>query len=854
MGERPSGTVTFLFTDVEQSTRLLAELGADAYGEALEEHVRRLREAFRAGYEVDTQGDALFYAFARADDAVRAAAEGQRALDGLPVHVRMGIHTGQPTIVGDRYVGLDVHRAARICAAAHGGQVVLSQTTLDLADAETRDLGEHRLKDMRQSQRLHQLIAPGLETDFEPLRTLVNRPTNLPAQSTPFVGRVAELKAVQELLADEAVRLVTLTGPGGTGKTRLAVQAAAEAVELFPNGVWLVPLEAVHDPELLLPAIAQTLGLFESGERPLAAALREHLAGQHILLVLDNFEQLIDAASIVSDLLDGSPGLQVIVTSRARLRIAAEHALPVPPLALPDPGASLTPRTLREYEAVALFVERAQTVVPEFTITDENAPAIAELCVRLDGLPLAIELAAVRVKLLPPQALLARLGQRLDLLRGGGRDRPERQQTLRAAIDWSFDLLGATEQRLLAALSVFAGGFRLDAAEGICDADLDALESLLENSLLRSEERPDGEARFSMLESIRDYGHEQLENEGAAGDLSERHARWYAAWLEQRANERLRGRPIGDWEPEDEEHDNVRAALAWARDRGEVDLELGFAGAAGLFWAGRGHLTEGSRWLDDVLARSQDADPRLRARALVAAAAHARRQGEYGRADDLAAQAQGVLEQVDDKPLLAAALVTRGIAAEARGDLAAEERHYEAAEQLFREIGNVAGLNALLNNRGYADIVRGNFESAERRLGEAVESLTGDAGRFAAANHGLVLAQLGRLDEAEARFAALIHDAVAGGSSPEILLYAFEGLAFVAGSRAEDLRAAELWGVSTAIRDATGYALATAEQRFHDELVPEVRGRLGDADFGRAWNLGRQLSFQQATALALRGR
>jgi non-specific serine/threonine protein kinase len=617
--------------------------------------------------------------------------------------------------------------------------------------------------------------------------------------------------------------------------------------------VWLVSLEAVHDAALLLPAIAQTLGLFESGQQPLAAALREHLAGQRVLLVLDNFEQLINAAKTVGDLLDGSPGVQIIVTSRARLRITAEHAFPVPPLGLPDTRAELTPEALAEYEAVALFVERAQTVVPGFTMTNENAPAIAELCVQLDGLPLAIELAAARVKLLPPQALLARLGRRLDLLRGGGRDRPERQQTLRAALDWSFDLLETTEQRLLARLSVFAGGFRLDAAEAICDADLDSLDALLENSLLRSEERPDGEPRFFMLETIRDYGAELLQREGVAGDLHERHAQRYGAWLEHRADERLRGRLIGEWQPEDEEHDNVRAALEWARDNGDVELELRFAGAA-LLWAARGHLTEGSRWLDDVLARSQDADPRLRARALVAAAAHARRQGEYGRAEGLAAQAQRPLEEADDKPFLAAALITRGIAAEARGDLAAEERHYESAELLFREIGNVEGLNALLNNRGYADIVRGNFESGERRLGEAAESLPGEAGRFAAANHGLALALMGRLTEAEARFAALIQDASAGGSSPEILLYAFEGLAFVAGSAAEDLRAAELWGVSTAIRDATGYALATAEQRFHDELVPEVRGRLGDADFGRAWHLGRQLSFEQATAFALRGR
>src|SRR5262245_19091439 len=358
MDALPRGTVTFLFTDIEGSTRLLAELGTDAYGGALEEHRTRLRAAFRAGHEVDTQGDSLFYAFEGAEDAVLAAAEAQRALSGSPVRVRMGMHTGQAAIVGDGYVGMDVHRAARICAAAHGGQVLLSQTTRDLATVETRDLGEHRLKDLTRPQRLHQLVATGLETEFPPLATLENRPTNLPAQATPLVGRSAELEAIRALLADETARLVTLTGPGGTGKTRLALHTAAEAVEQFPNGVWLVALEAVTEPALLLPTIAQTLGLFESGDRPLESIIHEHLAGQRVLLVLDNFEQLVDAAPAVSALLEESPQLRVVVTSRAPLRLAAEHVFPVPPLPLPDPGSLPELEALTQFDAVALFIER----------------------------------------------------------------------------------------------------------------------------------------------------------------------------------------------------------------------------------------------------------------------------------------------------------------------------------------------------------------------------------------------------------------------------------------------------------------------------------------------------------------
>ena len=854
MDELPSGTVTFLFTDVEKSTQLLAQLGADDYGQTLEEHRRLLREAFAAGHEVDAQGDSLFYAFDRADDAVLAAAAGQNALAGQPIRVRIGIHTGQPSIVGDGYVGLDVHRAARICAAAHGGQIVLSQTTRDLVDVEARDLGEHRLKDLTQPQPLYQLLAPGLETEFVPLRTLENRPTNLPAQTTPLVGRGGEVDALLTLLADESVRLVTLTGPGGTGKTRLALHAAAEAVELFPHGVWLVSLEALHDPALLLSTIAQTLGLYESGDRPLQETIREHLASQRVLLVLDNFEQLLDAAPAVADLLNAAPHVKAVVTSRAPLRLAAEHTFPVPPLALPDPDALPALESLSQYEAVALFLERARAVAPTFAVTEENAPAIAELCVRLDGLPLAIELAAARVKLLPPQALLARLGQRLELLRGGARDRPERQQTLRAALDWSYDLLNAEEQGVFARLSVFAGGFRLDAAEAVSDASLDAVERLLENSLLRSEERPDGEPRFFMLESIREYARERLDQDEGANGLQERYARWYAEWLEERTNERLTGRLMGNWEPEDEEHDNIRAALAWARETGEVELELQFAASAGLFyWPNRGHLTEGRRWLDDVLARSQDADERWRARALVAAGQHAWRQGQHERCEAFAAEAQTIAERTGEQPTLGYTLVLRAIAAEWRGDPEAEDRYYDAAQAIFREVGHREALYTILNNRAYAEIIAGDFASAEPRLREIAASAKGVSGLFARANHGLALAQLGRLDEAEACYADILQaGSTTADRSTEMVLYGFEGLGAVAAARADDVRAVRLWAVSAAVRDATGYMLAPAERRLHDELAPEVRGRLGEAAFDRAWNEGRQLSFEEAMSLALR--
>jgi predicted ATPase len=852
VGELPSGTVTFLFTDVEGSTQLLDDRGANEYGALLEEHRRRLREAFAAGYEVDTQGDALFYAFARADDAVEAAARGQRALDGLPLRVRMGLHTGQPTIVGEGYVGLDVHRAARICSAAHGGQVLMSQTTRDLAEAQTRDLGEHRLKDLSQPQRLHQLVAAGLATELPPLKTLENRPTNLPVQATPLVGRASELRELSALLAREEVRLVTLTGPGGAGKTRLALHAAAEAIDRFPNGVWLVSLEAIEEPALVLPTVAQTLGLFESGDRPLADAVTDHLRDQRLLLVLDNFEQLLDSSPVVNDLLGASTQVKVLVTSRAPLRLAAEHVFPVPPLRLPSLHALRTVASVSQYEAVALFAERARAVAPAFAVTDDNAPAVAELCLRLDGLPLAIELAAARVKLLPPQALLARLGQRLELLRGGPRDRPERQQTLRATLDWSFELLDEEQKRLFARLAVFAGGFRLEAAETVCAAGLDAIEALLEINLLRSEEQPDGEPRFFMLETIRDYASEQLEKHDESTELHARHAQWVGDWLESRAADRSAGRLIGNWEPEEEEHDNARAALTWARETGDIDRELQLAAAAGRFyWPNRGLFTEGRRWLDDALTRSNGADEHRRALVMLAAAHLAWRQGDAGRCEALAAEAQAVLERVDDRPALAHAFVARAIAAEFRIDLEGETAFYEKAERLYRELGHTPGLESVLNNRAYAEIVAGDFESAERRLREIADFASGEARVFALANQGLALARLGRLEEAAARFADILQNKTRESRSTEIHIYALEGLASVAGKRGDDVRAARLWAASAAIRDATGFVLAAAEQRFHEEVTAEVQARLGREAFARAWNEGRWLSLEQAVELAL---
>jgi class 3 adenylate cyclase len=477
----PTGTVTLLFTDIEGSTRLLERLG-DRYVEVLAEHRRLLRAAFARfhGCEVGTEGDAFFVAFAKASDAVAAAVAGQRMLaahpwpDGTVLRVRMGIHTGEPIMVGQDYAGLDVHRTARICSAGHGGQVLLSGATRELLGAELpsavrlRDLGESRLKDLTEPQRLFQLVIPGLPADFPALRTLGTGPIQVPVPLTRFVGRQRELADIRTLLARDEVRLLTLTGPGGTGKTRLAVHAAADLQGAFPDGVVFIDLASATDPGLVPPTIAQTLGIRETAERSLVESVAQQLGDRRLLLVVDNFEQVLAAAPAVVELLAACGRLKALVTSRVALHVSGEHTYPVPPLSLPDREAS-DARDVASSEAVTLFVDRAQAVDPEFAVTEANTPVLAEICRRLDGLPLAIELAAAHIRLLTPQALASRLGRRLQLLKGGPRDVSARQQTLRATIDWSYDLLETDEQTLFARLAIFAGGCTLEAAEAICD-------------------------------------------------------------------------------------------------------------------------------------------------------------------------------------------------------------------------------------------------------------------------------------------------------------------------------------------------------------------------------------------------
>jgi len=599
MAAPPSGTVTLLFSDIEGSTRLLRRTGG-AYPALLERHRTLLREAFerRGGHVLGAEGDEFFVAFDSAADAAAAAADGQRALaghdwpDGNEIRVRMGLHTGEPRPVDGTYVGLDVHVAARVMAAGHGGQVVVSEATRSLlgTSVEVRDLGEHQLKDLAGPQQLYQLEIDGLPAEFPPLNTLDDRFTSLPSVPNTFVGRERELAEAAELLARDDVRLLTLLGPGGTGKTRLALQLAENLRDRFPGGAAFVFLTPVRDPDLVVPAIAQALGLREQPGESALETLVEYLRGKQLLLVLDNFEQVLAAAPALSTLLAQAPGLKLLATSRSPLRLSGERAYRVPQLALDD--------------AVELFAERARAAASDFRVTDENAETVAEICRRLDGLPLAIELAAPRVRTLTPRALLRRLDQRLPLLTGGSQDADERQRTLRDTIAWSYDLLSERERTLFRQLAVFVGGFRLEAAAAVGDsADvLEDLDSLVEKSLLlRLREDSDGEPRFWMLETIREYAREQLDAAGELEGTRRRHGAWFAQLAECLDTEAETGDQSASVARLADDYPNLRAAIERAREDRDGELLLRLASALWPFWSTRGYVAEGRQALEDAL-------------------------------------------------------------------------------------------------------------------------------------------------------------------------------------------------------------------------------------------------------------
>src|SRR5215211_3906572 len=739
MTDLPTGTVTFLFTDIEGSTGLLQTLG-DRYPAVLDEHAAILRKAVAdaGGIEVSTHGDAFFVVFTSPAAAVRAAVAAQLALadhdwsPGPPVRVRMGLHTGEGTRGGDDYAGLDVHRAARIADAAHGGQVIVSDTTRALVEqalpdgAALRDLGPHRLRGLAEPERLHQLAADGLPDEFPPPRTLDARPGNLPVALSSFVGRESEIAEVERLL--DQTRLLTLTGPGGSGKSRLALAVAADLLLRFRDGAWFVDLAPVTDPALVLSAVANALGVPEAADRPILDGVKEHLRDRELLCVLDNFEQVAEAGPVLEELLTAAPGLRTVVTSRVVLSLRGEQEYAVPPLPVPDPER--LPRDPAELEAMAavrLFRERAAAASPRFALTAANAPVVAEITARLDGLPLAIELAATRTKVLTPEQILDRLKRRLALLTSGPRSLPKRQQTLRAAIAWSYDLLEEAERRLFARLSAFTGGWTFEAAEAVCEPEafgldaLDGLTSLVDKSLVRRVEPPGRPARFSMLETIREFGLEQLETLGDAEELRRRHAGWFLD-LATDAEPHLTADDQGEWLDRcDSEHANIRAALRWAVEAGQADRAQAAAGALWRFWQQRGHLAEGRRWLEEVLAMPSGQGPTpARAKALTGAGGIAWWQEDMAAAQVFYEQALAIERELGDPARIAEALYNQGFILGARGDFDAAVRLFEESLALFRGAGDETGMARAEWMIVIRDLIAGDLDGTVARAEEAV--------------------------------------------------------------------------------------------------------------------------------------
>ncbi len=805
----PTGTVTFVFTDIEGSTRLLAELGSGRYGAELELHRERVRRAVTAhgGFELGTEGDAFFVVFARASDALSAAGDVQAALTGGPVRVRIGIHTGEPLIVAGNYVGLDIHKAARICDAAHGGQVLVSQTTRDLAGNGLRDLGEHRLKDLTAPARLFQLGT----VEFPPLRTL--RPTNLPVQPGPLLGRRQELAELKALAA--ANRMVTLTGPGGSGKTRLALELAGALSDQYQDGAWWVPLAAVTDLGLVLPTIAQMLGARDE--------LREHLRGKRVLLLLDNLEQVLDVAPLIAELLGSLPDLRVIATSRERMAISFEQEYPVAPL--------------DEAAAEELFVSRARQLTPDF----EPDEAVSELCGRLDRLPLALELASSRVKLMTPAQILSRIERRLDLLTTGRRDAPARQATMRAAIEWSFELLSESEQALFRGLGVFAGSFELEAAEAVCSTDLDGLQSLTDKSLLRR----DAHGRFFLLELTREYALERLRATGEEASVRRRHADWFLG-LARRAKNPLRSADQGFWLSRlRADSDNFRVVLAWSL---EEDLAQGIelAVTLGDSWEMHGQHQELVDWLERALATPGATDPRTRAVGLKAYGDGLIYAEQFDRAHESLEESLVLFRELGDRRAEASVLNRLDMAAWAQGDIQQALELAESALAIYREEDDLRGTALSLAHVGVDLLEIGNVERGTAMLEEARAIYSDLDDRIALAGFLHTLGDLA-LDRRDPQAAENHY-----GEALEIALelddertemYCVAGLACVAALLEGARSAGRLWRATEAAENRLEMRILAAERVRYERVLSSLQH---DESFRAGYEAARDIDLTQA--------
>jgi predicted ATPase/class 3 adenylate cyclase len=747
----PTGTVTFLFADIENNTTLWQQHQA-AMATAMAHYHDLLSQAVARhnGVVFKTTNDRMCAAFADAPNALAAALEVQRLvrnarwepIDALPV--RSVLHTGTAEPRDGDYMGLPLVHSESLLAAGHGGQILLSQVTWQLVrdalpeELELRDLGRHRLKDLNHFERIFQLVAADLPADFPPLTTL-DHLTNVPVQLTSFIGREQAIASACATLRRADVRLLTLTGPGGMGKTRMGIKLATSLLADFDDGVCFVGLAALHAPELVAPTIAKTLGVIGAEGRSPIIRLTEWLRRKQMLLLLDNFEHLAAAAPLVSEILAACRHVKILVTSRMPLRLYGEYEVEVPPLTLPDLSQAPAAEQFIQYEAIRLFVARAQAVKPDFALTDGNARAIAELCHRLDGLPLAIEIVAVYSKLFPPRDLLARLAHRQVLLMEGARNGPARHQTLRSTIDWSYHLLSKHDQELFRWLGVFAGGCTLAALEEVyarpaaqpsqhamhqapapvADSLLERLAALVDRSLLQHVELDDGETRFVMLETIREYALDKLAANGESQLIRQQHAYVFLAFAEDAQPETHRAHRATWFDRLEREHDNLRAALGWFLEAGQLEPGLWLAGMLLEFWTVRGYFSEGRRWLEQLLAQPTEPTP-ARARALLGAGVLAYRQADYQIASERFSAAQEIFRECGDQCGVADVLINMGELAHAQDDHARARACFEESLALYRALADTQGVARTLNGLGAVARNHGDYATARALVEESL--------------------------------------------------------------------------------------------------------------------------------------
>ncbi|HUS17147.1 MAG TPA: tetratricopeptide repeat protein [Chloroflexia bacterium] len=920
MDDSPRVELTFLFTDIEGSTRLW-DHHPEAMRHALSRHDALVRGAIEAhgGQVFATAGDAFSAAFPDALGAVAAVLAAQRGLLAepwtlpTPLRARMAVHTGAAQVRdGVYHAHVALNRLSRVLAAAHGGQTLLSSTSAARVrgrlppGVNLRDLGERQLRDLKDREQLFQLDAPDLPGEFPPLRTLDSRPNNLPAQPTTLVGREADERAVAARLQDPATRLLTLTGPGGTGKTRLGLHLAAHLLDEYEHGVWFVGLASVGDPALVASTVAGALAVKEAAGLSIGESLRVYLRDKHLLLLLDNFEHVLGAAPLVADLLATAPRLKILATSRACLRVYGEHEMAVPPLALPDRAALPDLEQVAGYPAVRLFVDRARAVAPDFTLTHENVATVVAICARLDGLPLAIELAAARARLFTPQAMMSRLaGARgtspLHLLSSGARDLPARQQSLRGAIAWSYDLLEADEQALFARLAVFQGGCSVAAVAAVCrDGDdtapvaagsaaaasmdlavLDGLESLAEKSLLRPETTAEGEPRFVMLETIREYALERLAARDEATRIRGRHLAYFRA-LAEKDGPALNGPDQRAALAQlDREHDNVRAALSWALEQHDGTAALALGGAIWRFWEWRGHWSEGRRWMDAALALCDGVAADVREKAWHGTGVLAYRAGDLVAADRYYREALALRRSLGDHRAAGATLNNLGLVAYERGDYAGATALYKESLAVFREIGNDRGIAAASDNLGLIAYAEGDYARAARLCGDslAFRRTLGDRQWIAISLNilGMVAREQGAYDHAAAYHAeslgffrelqdrwgiatALTNQGLLAADQGDVaqaaelqreslrlfsalanqngVARALAALGALATTRGDHATATRLLAGSEALRLQTSAPRPVAEQQRYERSLASARAALGPTAFAVEWQRG----------------